>query len=60
MSRFARGSRAVFAVVLLCSLLAPTAFAASRTGDSPFRRAVRRLIARTFDEISIPPGFWTP
>ena len=61
MHRIVRRSRRVLAVVVLCSLaLAPSAFAAN-TGESPFRRFIRRLIVRVFDDtLSVPPGLLIP
>lgn len=61
MSKGTRRVRAIFAAVLICSVLVtPTALAA-KTGDSPFRRFVRKLIPRVFDDLlGIPPGALVP
>jgi hypothetical protein len=61
MSKVACRFRGVLAAVLICSVLVtPTVFAA-RTGESPFRRFVRKLIPRVFDDLlSIPPGALLP
>jgi hypothetical protein len=61
MSKVAGRFRGALAAVLICSVLVtPTAFAA-RTGESPFRRFLRKLITRAFDDrLSIPPGVLLP